>query len=192
MHVLVVRELDVVIHDPDGTYTFHVNKRLYEARKLLLFISELGIPIATDFHDLIISQYINDLTCWGAITQMTESQVHREMVSGLGVPVGFLTATWADLQSSIDACTWAMEPQSYLGISAQGIASVLRSAGNADWHVILRSLRPQHVAAAAAQMRIANLPPCLVIDCCHAVHSQKKLKNLDKDFFQTVVTQSKV
>ena len=101
-----------LINDPDLNGTFNVNTGLRTARKVLLDINELGVPAATEFLDLITSQYISDLTCWGAIgARMTESQEHREMVSGLGVPVGFKNGT-------------SMQPHSYLGISAQGIASV--------------------------------------------------------------------
>ena len=141
----------LVGHKPD--------KGLRTACKLLLDINELGVPAATEFLDLITSQYISDLTRWGAIgARTTESQVHREMVSGLGVPVGFKNGT-------------SMQPRSYLGISDQGIASVLRSPGNPDCHVILRSM-PQDVAAVAAKMRNAPLPACLVIDCCQGIHEE--------------------
>lgn len=171
-----------LINDPDLNGTFNVNKGLRTARKVLLDINELGVPAATEFLDLVTSQYISDLTCWGAIgARTTESQVHREMVSGLGVPVGFKNGTSGDLQISIDACISSMQPHSYLGISAQGIASVLRSAGNADCHVILRggsngpNYDQQYVADAAAKMVKAKLPPCLVIDCSHG-NSEKKFE----------------
>ena len=159
-----------LINDPDLDGSYKVNHGLRTARQLLLGINALGVPCATEFLDTISPHYISDLCVWGAIGARTsESQIHREMVSGLPCPVGFKNGTSGDVQVAIDACGSSCRPHAYLGVSQAGVASVLRSKGNPHCHVILRggangpNYEATHVAALAEKMgkagRAARLDP---------------------------------
>ncbi len=169
-----------LINDPDLDGSFHINKGLRIARKLLLDLNELGVPAATEYLDLISPQYVADLVSWGAIgARTTESQVHRELASGLSCPVGFKNGTDGTLQIAIDAIASASRPHHFLSVTKAGRSAIFSTTGNKDCHIILRggNGRPNYDAAsideAAAQLERAGLRPHLMVDCSHA-NSQKQ------------------
>lgn len=164
-----------LINDPhlDGTYDIEIG--LKRARKLLLELSTMGLPTATEFLDPIIPQYIDDLVTWAAIgARTTESQTHREMASGLSMPVGFKNGTDGSLQIALDAMISARTPHSFLGIDQDGVTSIIRTTGNSVGHIVLRGgrTRPNYDAAslrdAEQQLAQAGLPRVLMVDCSHA------------------------
>src|SRR5437667_663567 len=164
-----------LINDPhlDGSYDIEMG--LKKARQLLLQITGMGLPSATEFLDPIVPQYIADLVSWAAIgARTTESQTHREMASGLSMPVGFKNATDGGLQIAIDAMTSARAPHSFLGIDQDGVTSIIRTTGNPHGHVVLRGGRlqtnydPESIATAVAILKKAGLPSMLMVDCSHA------------------------
>jgi 3-deoxy-7-phosphoheptulonate synthase len=145
------------------------------ARDLLLQITGLGLPAATEFLDPVVPQFTADLVSWAAIgARTTESQTHRQMASGLSMPVGFKNGTDGSLQIAIDAMQSAMCPHSFLGIDQEGATSIVRTTGNPDGHVVLRGgrLRTNYdadsIRDAAASLKKAGLPEVLMVDCSHA------------------------
>src|SRR2546426_115347 len=164
-----------LINDPHMDGSYDIETGLKNARRLLLQITDLGLPTATEFLDPIVPQYTADLVSWAAIgARTTESQTHREMASGLSMPVGFKNATDGGLQVAIDAMTSARAPHSFLGIDQDGVTSIIRTTGNPDGHVVLRGGRlqtnydPASIAAAVATLKKAALPSVLMVDCSHA------------------------
>ena len=128
-----------LINDPDLNSTFNVNKGLYTARKLLIDINSLGIPCGYEILDSITPQYIADLISWGAIgARTTESQVHRQIVSGLSMPVGFKNGTDGNVKIALDAVVSAKNPHCFMGISQYGEPSICKTKGNQFCHIILR------------------------------------------------------
>lgn len=170
-----------LINDPNLDGTFKINKGLRLARGLLRDINELGLPAGTEFLDLISPQYVADLISWGAIgARTTESQVHRELASGLSCPVGFKNGTDGNLKVAIDAIRSASHPHHFLSLTKDGRSAIFATTGNEDCHLILRGgLRPNYdersVAQAVNAMKEAGLPPRIMIDCSHG-NSQKKYK----------------
>ena len=168
-----------LINDPDLDKTFNINKGLRVARKLLLAINDAGVPAATEYLDLITPQYITDLISWGAIgARTTESQVHRELASGLSCPVGFKNGTDGNLRIAIDAIGATMRPHHFLSLTKQGHSAIFRTKGNEDCHIILRGGKTpnydqESVAQALGQLDKAGLKAQLMIDCSHA-NSEKK------------------
>jgi 3-deoxy-7-phosphoheptulonate synthase len=164
-----------LINDPHLDNSCDIEEGIRRARKLLLDINELGLPVATEFLDPIVPQYIAELVTWAAIgARTTESQTHREMASGLSMPVGFKNGTDGSLQIAIDALSSARTPHSFLGIDQDGFTSIIRTTGNPDAHVVLRGGRlrpnydPQSIAEASAQLLKHNLRNALMVDCSHA------------------------
>lgn len=164
-----------LINDPRMDGSCEIEEGLRIGRKLLLDINELGLPAGTEFLDPIVPQYIDDLIAWAAIgARTTESQTHREMASGLSMPVGFKNGTDGSLQIAIDAMSSARTPHSFLGIDQDGFTSLVRTKGNPDGHVVLRGGRarpnydPQSIAEAGAQLARHQLPNVLMVDCSHA------------------------
>jgi 3-deoxy-7-phosphoheptulonate synthase len=164
-----------LINDPRLDHSHDIEAGLKIARELLLEINTLGLPAATEFLDPIIPQYTSDLISWAAVgARTTESQTHREMASGLSMPVGFKNATDGSLQIAIDAMGASMRPHSFLGIDQEGFTSIVRTAGNPSGHVVLRGGRLQinydapSIKEAEAQLAKAGLPPVLMVDCSHA------------------------
>ena len=164
-----------LIMDPhlDGTHDIPTGLRM--ARRFLRDVLELGLPTATEMLDPITPQYIADLTCWSAIgARTTESQTHRQMASGLSMPVGFKNVTSGALQPAINAIKAAMQPQTFLGIDEQGRASVVATEGNPDCHVILRggedgpNYDAKSVAKTISVLEKNALPRSLMIDASHA------------------------
>ncbi|HVX94099.1 MAG TPA: 3-deoxy-7-phosphoheptulonate synthase [Polyangia bacterium] len=163
-----------LINDPHIDGTFKVNEGLELARGLLLDLAEKGLPAGCEFLDTITPQYIADLVSWGAIgARTTESQVHRELASGLSVPVGFKNGTDGNTQIAIDAIQAASHPHQFLSVTKQGLSAIVVTRGNPDCHVILRGSNagPNHtaedVARAVATLEKAKLPPRIMVDCSH-------------------------
>ncbi len=164
-----------LINDPHLDQTFKINDGLRLARRLLLDLAEMGVPAGTEFLDMIIPQYLASLVSWGAIgARTTESQVHRELVSGLSCPVGFKNGTSGDVQIAIQAVRSAAQPHTFLGHTKYGQSAIFVTQGNPDCHVILRGGRTTtnydraSVAHAGALLESANLSPRIMIDCSHA------------------------
>ncbi len=163
-----------LINDPDMDDSFHIDKGLILARTLLLKIAELGLPAGTEALDPIVPQYIGELISWAAIGARTiESQTHREMASGLSMPVGLKNSTDGSIEVAINAMQSAREPHSFLGINQQGQVSLFKTKGNPYCHIILRGGggKPNYDAAwvkfAEERLKAANLPQRIVIDCSH-------------------------
>jgi 3-deoxy-7-phosphoheptulonate synthase len=163
-----------LINDPDLDGSFTINKGLRVARKLLLDLAELGVPAASEFLDTITPQFIADVIGWGAIgARTTESQVHRELASGLSMPVGFKNGTDGNVRIAIDAIRAAKHSHHFLSVTKQGISAIVATHGNPDCHVILRGGQsgPNYGAAeverAAAELAGSDLPARLMIDCSH-------------------------
>lgn len=171
-----------MINDPHMDNSFDIESGLKKARKLLLDITEIGLPIATEALDPNTPQYIADLISWSAIgARTTESQTHREMASGLSMPVGFKNGTDGGLDVAINAMKSASMPHRFVGINQQGQVTVLQTLGNPHGHVILRggktpNFDATHVAICEEQMKKSGLVPNLMIDCSHA-NSNKDYRN---------------
>ncbi len=164
-----------LINDPDLDNSFHINKGLRVARKVLLDLAELGMPAATEYLDLISPQYISDLVSWGAIgARTTESQGHRELASGLSCPVGFKNGTDGNMQIAIDAIGAAARPHHFMSVTKEGHSAIFSTTGNTDCHIILRggngkpNYDAESVERTAAQLMEAGLQPRIMIDCSHA------------------------
>ena len=169
-----------LINDPDLNASFNINKGLRIARQVLSDINNLGVPAATEYLDLITPQYVSDLISWGAIgARTTESQVHRELASGLSCPVGFKNATDGGVKIAIDAINAAMSPHHFLSLTKEGRSAIFSTRGNEDAHIILRggNNRPNYdevsVEQVAEGLVEAGLRPNIMIDFSHA-NSLKK------------------
>jgi len=170
-----------LINDPDLDCSYNINKGLRIARKLLFEINQLGVPVGCEFLDSIIPQYISDLVSWGAIgARTTESQLHRDLASGLSMPVGFKNGTGGDIQIAIDACRASQNPHKFLGITSYGVPAICHSTGNEYVHVILRggkdgpNYKSDVVKKCAANLKQSGCIPAVIIDCSHG--------NSGKDF----------
>jgi len=174
-----------LINDPDLNDSYHINKGLRIARKLLLNINNLGIGAATEYLDLITPQYVADLISWGAIgARTTESQVHRELASGLSCPVGFKNGTDGTLQIAVDAIRAAGRPHHFLSLTKAGHSAIFSTAGNDDCHIILRGgKKPNYdaesVNQAAAELEKAGLPASLMVDFSHANSGKQHQRQID-------------
>lgn len=164
-----------LINDPDLDESFNINKGLRTARKLLLELNALGMPAATEYLDVISPQYVSDLIAWGAIgARTTESQVHRELASGISCPVGFKNATDGGVQVAIDAIHAAGRPHHFLSLTKAGHSAIFTTTGNPDCHVILRggNDRPNYdaisVQKVAEALEKAGLPQNIMVDFSHA------------------------
>ena len=163
-----------LINDPHLNGTFDINFGLRQARRLLLDLNNLGMPASTEFLDMITPQYYADLISWGAIgARTTESQVHRELASGLSCPVGFKNGTDGNLKIAIDAISAASHPHHFLSVTKAGHSAIVHTAGNSDCHAILRggkepNYSAEHVKAAAEQLDKAGVTPRLMVDFSHA------------------------
>jgi 3-deoxy-7-phosphoheptulonate synthase len=171
-----------LINDPDLDGSFRINEGLRLARGLLLDINRLGLPAGCEFLDMITPQYIADLVAWGAIgARTTESQVHRELASGLSCPVGFKNGTDGNVKIAVDAVQAASQPHHFLAVTKQGRSAIATTAGNADCHVILRGGRvPNYdapsIEAAWKAIAAAGLTTCVMIDASHG-NSSKRPEN---------------
>lgn len=175
-----------LVNDPalDGSHDIAAGLRA--ARRFLLDVGRLGLPTATEFLEPLSPQYLADLVSWGAVgARTTESQIHRQLVSGLSIPVGFKNGTDGGLQVALDACSAAAAPQSFLGVDADGRASVVATLGNTDTHVVLRggAAGPNHhaadVAAASRLLSAQGLNPRVVVDASHANSGKSHLRQAE-------------
>ena len=183
-----------LINDPDMDDSFHIEKGLLIARSLLIKIAEFGLPAATEALDPIVPQYIGELISWSAIgARTTESQTHREMASGLSMPVGFKNGTDGTIQVALDALQSAINPHHFLGINQMGQVSIFETTGNPYSHIILRGggSKPNYDAAtvklAEEKFKQVNLPPRIVIDCSHG--NSNKDHRLQASVFENVIQQ---
>ena len=170
-----------LINDPRLDNSFRINEGLRLARGLLLEINDMGLPCATEFLDTITPQYTADLIAWGAIgARTTESQVHRELASGLSCPVGFKNGTDGNIRIAIDAIRAAQSPHHFLSVTKAGHSAIVSTGGNEDCHVILRGGKvpnydAAHVDAACKEIAAAGLAARLMVDASHA-NSNKRFK----------------
>jgi 3-deoxy-7-phosphoheptulonate synthase len=191
-----------LIMDPDLDGSCDIPLGLKKARQFLLDVLSLELATATELLDPITPQYISDLICWSAIgARTTESQTHRQMASGLSMPLGFKNATSGDVQVAINAIKAASQPQTFLGISHQGLASALATRGNPNCHLILRggsdgtNYDTDSVARAVASLESNSLLPSVMVDCSHANSSKDFSRQpvvLDEVLQQAMVTDSKI
>ena len=186
-----------LIMDPELDGSDNLSKGLLTARSFLTQVLDCGLPTATELLDPITPQYIADLICWSAIGARTsESQTHRQMASGLSMPVGFKNTTTGDVQAAINGIRAAMKPQTFLGVSEQGVASTVSTTGNPACHLILRggTTGPNYdessVEAARTKLLAADLPPAIMIDASHA-NCGKDCECMPKVFEEIVRQRSK-
>ncbi len=163
-----------LINDPHMDDSFHLEEGLHIARRLLIDLAEMGLPVATEALDPISPQYLADLFSWAAIgARTTESQTHREMASGLSMPVGFKNGTDGSLDVAINALHAVSTPHSFLGINPDGRTAIIRTRGNACGHVILRggggkpNYAAEHLARCEQALEKAGLPRNIMVDCSH-------------------------
>lgn len=163
-----------LINDPFMDETYNINSGLRMARGLLLRLAEMGVPAATEFLDTITPQYISDLIAWGAIgARTTESQVHRELASGLSMPIGFKNGTTGSVQIAVDGIISAAHPHCFLSVTKQGVSAIVSTAGNDSCHLILRgssqgpNYSSEHVKRAIEVQRKAGIANRLMVDCSH-------------------------
>ena len=164
-----------LINDPELDGSFAINHGLRTARSFLLNVLELGLPAGSEFLDPITPQFYADLVSWGAIGARTsESQVHRELASGLSMPVGFKNATDGNVQVALDGIRSSAHPHHFLSVTKQGVAAIVATRGNEDCHLILRggssgpNFSSQHVGEVVEKLEEAGLPGRVMIDCSHA------------------------
>src|SRR5512133_811242 len=168
-----------LINDPYLDETFRIAEGLRIARQLLIEINRLGLPAGSEFLDVISPQYIGDLIAWGAIgARTTESQVHRELASGLSAPIGFKNGTDGNIRIATDAIQAAARGHHFLSVHKNGQVAIVQTNGNRDCHVILRGGKAPNydaasVAAACRDLEAAKLPPTLMVDCSHANSSKQ-------------------
>ena len=163
-----------LINDPDLDGGFRINEGLRLARRVLLDVSAQGLPTACEFLDVTTPQYIADLVAWGAIgARTTESQIHREMASGLSCPVGFKNGTNGDVKVAVDAVMAASQPHHFLAVTKEGRAAIATTTGNGDCHVVLRGGKTPnydaaHIESASQVLAKSGLPARLMVDASHA------------------------
>lgn len=172
-----------LINDPNLDGSFQINKGLRLARGFLLEVAKIGLPAGTEFLDAISPQYTADLISWGAIgARTTESQVHRELTSGLSMPVGFKNGTDGSVRIAIDAIRSSSSSHHFLSVTKQGISAIVETAGNDKCHVILRGANSgpnyssEHITSTRSSLEKAGLPARIMIDCSHG-NSEKKHEN---------------
>jgi len=164
-----------LINDPDLDESFHINKGLRLARRLLLDVNDMGLPTASEFLDTQIPQHIADLTSWVAIgARTTESQVHRELASGLSMPVGFKNGTDGNTQTAVDAILSARSAHWFPSVTKEGVSAIFQTSGNDSCHVILRggtrtgpNFDAAHVARVCSELAARGLRETVMIDCSH-------------------------
>src|SRR5688572_6007846 len=174
-----------LINDPDLNDGYDIDRGLRVGRRLLRDLNEMGIPAGVEYLDILTPQYLADLVSWGAIgARTTESQLHREMASGLSCPVGFKNGTDGSVKVAVDACLSARSPHRFLSLTQSGQVSIFETAGNEDCHIILRggsagtNYDSKSVDAACAALTRAGLPEQVMIDCSHANCSKQHQRQL--------------
>ncbi len=175
-----------LINDPDLDGSFAINKGLRVARQLLLDLNEMGVPAGTEYLDLVTPQYVTDLISWGAIgARTTESQVHRELASGLSCPVGFKNGTDGNIKVACDAIGAASQPHHFLSLTKDGTSAIFATTGNPDCHLILRggndspNYDSESIERAAGMLEKAKLPTNIMVDFSHANSQKQHEKQLE-------------
>jgi len=175
-----------LINDPGLDNSFDINRGLRSARELLLQLAESGVAAGTEFLDAISPQYYADLIAWGAIgARTTESQVHRELASGLSMPVGFKNGTGGSIQIALDAIGASSKPHHFLSVTKQGVSAIVTTTGNDCCHLILRggksgpNFSAEEIEPVAERLRETGLPEQLMVDCSHG-NSDKDYRNQPK------------
>ncbi|MGJ7553990.1 3-deoxy-7-phosphoheptulonate synthase [Variovorax sp. RB3P1] len=174
-----------LINDPYLDESFRIDEGLRIARQLLIDINRLGLPAGSEFLDVISPQYIGDLIAWGAIgARTTESQVHRELASGLSAPIGFKNGTDGNIRIATDAIQAAARGHHFLSVHKNGQVAIVQTNGNPDCHVILRGGKAPNYDAASVEtackdLDAAKLPPTLMVDCSHANSSKQHQKQIE-------------
>jgi 3-deoxy-7-phosphoheptulonate synthase len=169
------------INDPDLDGACDINQGLRKARRLLQQINEIGLPAGTEMVEMVTPQYVADLVSWGAIGARTaESQAHRELASGLSMPIGFKNSTDGNVQTAVHAMVAARTPQTFLGVDQEGYSCIVRTTGNPMGHIVLRGgKRPNYDPISIAEARLGliehKLPEAIMVDCSHA-NSWKKFQ----------------
>ncbi len=182
-----------LINDPDLNGSFQINKGLEKARELLLELNKIGIPAATEFLDLITPQYFADLISWGAIgARTTESQVHRELASGLSCPVGFKNGTNGNLRVAVDAMRAVQDPHIFLSVTKQGHSAIFSTTGNNDSHIILRGGKQpnydkEYIVETVSELKSAGMNTRIMVDLSHG-NSQKDYRR-QTDVADNIVSQ---
>jgi 3-deoxy-7-phosphoheptulonate synthase len=181
------------INDPRLDDSFDIEEGLYQARKLLLAVNEMGLACGTEALDPLIPQYVGDLIAWNAIgARTTESQTHREMASGLSTPVGFKNGTDGSLDVALNAMMAASRPHNFLGVDSSGLVSIVRTRGNPNGHLILRggttpNYHSANIAMAQEELRRHGLNPRVMVDCSHG-NSHKDYRR-QPEVFESVLQQ---
>lgn len=172
-----------LINDPHLDGSFDINRGLRIARELLLELAEMGVPAGTEFLDTISPQYYADLISWGAIgARTTESQIHRELASGLSMPVGFKNGTGGSIQIALDAIQASARPHHFLSVTKQGVSAIVQTTGNKACHIILRgsskgpNFDEESIADVTSQLENADLKSSVMVDCSHG-NSLKDYRN---------------
>ncbi|HEY0866801.1 MAG TPA: 3-deoxy-7-phosphoheptulonate synthase [Fimbriimonas sp.] len=176
-----------LVNDPDIDESFQINKGLRLARKFLMDLTDLGLPAGTEFLDMTVPQHLADFVSWGAIGARTsESQTHRELASGLSMPVGFKNATDGNIRTAIDAVKAAQNPHWFLGATKDGLSAILQTTGNDCCHIILRggsrsgpNFSREHVLSAAQSLQIEGLADRVMVDFSHANSLKKHERQMD-------------
>jgi 3-deoxy-7-phosphoheptulonate synthase len=188
-----------LINDPYMDESYRIDEGLRIARQLLIEINRLELPAGSEFLDVISPQYIGELISWGAIgARTTESQVHRELASGLSAPIGFKNGTDGNIRIATDAIQAAARPHHFLSVHKNGQVAIVQTKGNPDCHVILRGGKAPNydaasVAAACKDLEAAKLPATLMVDCSHANSAKQYQKQLDvaRDVAQQIAAGSR-
>ena len=174
-----------LINDPYLDESYKIDQGLRIARQLLIEINRIGMPAGSEFLDVISPQYIGDLISWGAIgARTTESQVHRELASGISAPIGFKNGTDGNIKIATDAIQSANRPHHFLSVHKNGQVAIVETKGNSDCHVILRGGKTpnydaESVAKACAELEASKLPGTLMVDCSHANSSKQHQRQID-------------
>ncbi|HEY2188519.1 MAG TPA: 3-deoxy-7-phosphoheptulonate synthase, partial [Caldimonas sp.] len=174
-----------LINDPYLDESYRIDEGLRIGRQLLLEINKLGMPAGSEFLDVISPQYLGDLIAWGAIgARTTESQVHRELASGLSAPIGFKNGTDGNIRIAIDAIQAAARPHHFLSVHKNGQVAIVETRGNVDCHLILRGGKAPNydaasIAAACKEIEAARLPCTLMVDCSHANSGKLHARQVD-------------
>jgi 3-deoxy-7-phosphoheptulonate synthase len=183
-----------LIYDPMLDGSFHIEAGLRRARGFLVKLAEMGLPAATEFLDPVVPQYLADLVTWAAIGARTiESQTHRQMASGLSMPVGFKNSTDGNVQNAVDAIVSARAPHAFFGIDKDGNTCVVQTKGNPDSHVVLRggshgsNYMASSIALAQRQLKASGLPSRLMVDCSHG--NSEKDHTKQATVFRDIISQ---
>jgi 3-deoxy-7-phosphoheptulonate synthase len=174
-----------LINDPYLDESYRIDEGLRMARQLLIEINRMGMPAGSEFLDVISPQYIGDLISWGAIgARTTESQIHRELASGISAPIGFKNGTDGNIKIATDAIQSASRPHHFLSVHKNGQVAIVETKGNSDCHVILRGGKTtnydaESVAKSCAELEASKLPPSLMVDCSHANSSKQHERQIE-------------